>query len=168
VRARYDGGQASQIGRNVLAGGEDPAAGDFLRRVIERRKSLPEDLPEEERTRLAGFLKVLANSTSYGIFAEMNRQDSTKKKAEVEVYGLDAETFMATVTGPEVQGRYCFPTLAAFIAGAARLMLALLERCVTDFGGTYAMCGLHGDRGHFVVGQPGPLRGVIEAIDHPG
>jgi len=33
-----------------------------------------------------------------------------------------------------------FPTIAAFIAGAARLMLALLERCVTDLGGTYAMC----------------------------
>jgi hypothetical protein len=35
---------------------------------------------------------------------------------------------------------YCFPSLAAFIAGGARLMPALLERCVTDIGGSYAMC----------------------------
>jgi hypothetical protein len=37
-------------------------------------------------------------------------------------------------------GAYCFPPLAALIAGAARLMLALPERSATDLGGTYAMC----------------------------
>lgn len=49
-------------------------------------------------------------------------------------------TFEAEVTDPEEPGEFCFPPLAAFIAGAARLMLALLERSVTDLGGTYAMC----------------------------
>ena len=40
---------------------------------------------------------------------------------------------------PEHPGEYCFPPLASMITAAARLMLALLERCVTDLGGTYAM-----------------------------
>jgi hypothetical protein len=40
---------------------------------------------------------------------------------------------------PDEPGDYCFPPLASLITGAARLMLALLERCVTNSGGTYAM-----------------------------
>ncbi len=188
VRARYGGGQAWQIGVNILAG-RDPAwytladclastlltgrtptvlqawrlepsgrqAGmrpvairgqipvdpgdDLFRRVIELRKSLPPDLAEEELTRLDRFLKVLANSTSYGVFAEMNRQDDgTQRRTRVEVYGVDGVPFRAEVVGPEEPGAWCFPPLAAFIAGAARLMLALLERCVVELGGSYAFC----------------------------
>lgn len=189
VRAQYDGGQAWQIGFNVLAAGEarwytladcvastllsgtpprvlnalrlvpdgtqpglqpvklrgeiavDPEADDFFRTVIELRKSLPQDLSPEEHAQLGGFLKVLASSSSYGILAEMNRQEvGGGKMARVTVHGLDAEPFVTRVSGPEEPGAFCFPPLAAFIAGAARLMLALLERCVTDLGGTYAMC----------------------------
>ena len=46
---------------------------------------------------------------------------------------------MCRVAHPEVPGEYCFPPLASLITGAARLMLALLEICVTELGGTYAM-----------------------------
>jgi hypothetical protein len=192
VRARYGGGDAWQIGVNVLASGEprwytladcvaatllagkaprvlravrlvaseerqaglvptalrgtvavDPTGDDFFRTVIEERKRLDGQpgLSKEERDRLDLFLKVLANSTSYGVFAEMNRQDLGEEQRErVTVHGLDDVPFAATVTGPEEPGAFCFPPLAAFIAAAARLMLALLERCVTDLGGTYAMC----------------------------
>jgi DNA polymerase III epsilon subunit-like protein len=119
----------------------DPEKDDLFQQVIELRKNLPGDLAAHDRVRLGQFLKVLANSTSYGIFAEMNRQElGAGKKQRVTVYGLDPEPFEANVTGPEEPGALCFPPLAAFIAGAARLMLALLERCVTDLGGTYAMC----------------------------
>jgi hypothetical protein len=41
---------------------------------------------------------------------------------------------------PEHPGAYCFPPIAAAITGAARLMLAVLERSVTDAGGSYALC----------------------------
>ncbi|MGB3306362.1 MAG: hypothetical protein WBA63_09285 [Thermomicrobiales bacterium] len=119
----------------------DPTSDDFFRNVIELRKSLPKDLSSEEQTQLGGFLKVLASSSSYGILAEMNRQEvGSGKQERVTVHGLDAEPFETMVSGPEEPGAFCFPPLAAFIAGAARLMLALLERCVTDLGGTYAMC----------------------------
>jgi len=118
----------------------DPTEGDFFRTVIELRKSLPDTLSETDRERLGGFLKVLANSTSYGIFAEMNRQErGGDRRQPVKVYGLDPDPFETSVLAPEEPGAWCFPPLAAFIAGAARLMLALLERSVTDLGGTYAM-----------------------------
>ena len=50
------------------------------------------------------------------------------------------EPFNDRVAAPEDPGRYCFPPFASCITGAARLMLAMLERCVTDLGGTWAFC----------------------------
>jgi hypothetical protein len=111
----------------------DPAREDFFRVVIEERKRLV------ERGRLDKFLKVLANSGSYGIFAEMNRRDSSKP-VDMTVYSHDEEPFVASCKKPEEPGKCCFPPVAAIITAAARLMLALLERCVTDAGGYYAFC----------------------------
>ncbi len=74
----------------------EPGTVDFFRAVIEQRKSLPEDLPEEERRRLDQFLKVLANSTSYGIFAEMNRQD---ERAESSCTGSTSNRSRPTSPG---------------------------------------------------------------------
>jgi hypothetical protein len=39
---------------------------------------------------------------------------------------------------PEQPGEFCFPPLVSLITSAARLMLALLEHCVAQRGGTYA------------------------------
>jgi hypothetical protein len=119
----------------------DPRTQDFFRVVIEERHRLEHrpDLAPADRRRLDRFLKVLANATGYGIYAEMNAQDLPKGKTQpVQVYGTHA--FTTAVHSPEEPGAYCFPPLAACIAGAARLMLGLLERCVTDAGGTHALC----------------------------
>jgi hypothetical protein len=120
--------------------GIDPARQDFFKVVIEQRKqlSLRSDLSEVERERLDRALKVLANAASYGIYAEMNRQESDQKSVVV-CNGIDAEPFTCRVAHPDVPGEYCFPPLASLITGAARLMLALLEHCVVELGGTYAM-----------------------------
>ena len=120
----------------------DPRTQDFFKTVIEERKRIGQrdDLPGHERQRLDKSLKVLANATSYGILAEMTVHElGSGKKEAVTVYGLDEEPFTYKVSAPETPGEYCFPPLAALITGAARLQLALLERCVTDLGGTYAM-----------------------------
>ena len=118
----------------------DPRRDDFFRKVIEERKRLANNpnLSAEERARLDKALKVLANATSYGIFAEMIREE-TAEKVPVTCYGIDPTSFPCEVANPEHAGEYCFPPLASLITAAARLMLALLERCVTDLGGTYAM-----------------------------
>jgi hypothetical protein len=120
----------------------DPVQEDFFKRVIEERKRLKgrKDLTATERERLDLFLKVLANSTSYGIMAEMNRRDvSAEDKASMKVWGVDGP-FDARVGAPEVPGQYFFSPLAAVITGAARLMLALAQRAVAEHGGTHVMC----------------------------
>jgi hypothetical protein len=113
----------------------DPRQQDFFRTVIEERKRLAANtaLSDEERNRLDKALKVLGNATSYGIFAEMLREESTKKIA-ITCFGIDPKPFECSVFNPEYPGEYCFRPLASLITAAARLMLALLERCVTEFG----------------------------------
>ena len=118
----------------------DPTGQDFFKVVIEERKRLASrtDLTEAEKSRLDKALKVLANAASYGIYAEMNPQE-TDEKTEVTCHGIDSDPFRCRVAHPDVPGEYCFPPLASLITGAARLMLALLEHCVAERGGTFAM-----------------------------
>jgi hypothetical protein len=117
-----------------------PRTQDFFKVAIEERKRLSRrtNLSDVEKNRLDKALKVLANAASYGIYAEMNRQDSDKK-VSVTCHGIDAKPYTCRVAHPDATGEYCFPPLASLITGAARLMLALLEHCVTKAGGTYAM-----------------------------
>jgi hypothetical protein len=115
----------------------DPAAEDFFRVVIEQRNALPDRDGDDKP--MSDFLKVLANATSYGIFAEMVRHELPKgERIDVTVTGLD-EPYRWPVPAPEEPGAYAFPPLAALITSAARLMLALLERLVSDAGGSYVM-----------------------------
>ena len=113
----------------------DPAKQDFFKVVIEQRKLLGSrtDLAPIEKERLNKALKVLANAASYGIYAEMNREES-EKPVRINCHGIDRKPFSCMVRHPDKTGEYCFPPLAALITGAARLMLALLEHSVTDKG----------------------------------
>ena len=113
----------------------DPPRQDFFKVVIEERKRLASrtDLSEAEKERLDKALKVLANATSYGIYAEMHRLESDHK-VKVTCHGIDAEPFAPWVAHPDEPGEYCFPPLASLITGAARLMLALLEYEVQQVG----------------------------------
>ncbi len=127
----------------MLLGGEvpvNPTTQDLFRTVIERRKSFSKKktVSHEERDRLDKALKVFANASSYGIYAEMNRQE-TDKRIKLKCQGIDPKPYECSVIHPEKPGEFCFPPLASLVTGAARLMLALLEHCVTELGGTYAM-----------------------------
>jgi hypothetical protein len=104
----------------------DPRTQDFFKTVIEERKRLSSnsELSDEERKRLDKALKVLANAASYGIFAEMRREEKSKA-TRVTCYGLDPKPFECKVKNPEKPGEYCFPPLASLITAGARLMLAL-------------------------------------------
>jgi hypothetical protein len=118
----------------------DPESQDFFKVVVEERQRLSSrvDLSEKEQERLDKALKVLASAASYGIYAEMNRQEADAK-VRVTCHGIDPQPFTCHVAHPDVPGEYCFPPFASLITGAARLMLALLEHCVCELGGTYAM-----------------------------
>jgi hypothetical protein len=118
----------------------DPRTQDLFKVVIEQRKAAASrtDLPNFEKKRLDKQLKVLANSTSYGIYAEMNPQESDVEEW-IRCFGMDSSPFRTRVAHADEPGQFCFPPLASLITGAARLMLALLEKSVADLGGTYAM-----------------------------
>lgn len=109
----------------------DPRSSDFFTHVIEQRARV-----RNKNKPLGDFLKVLANSGSYGIFAEMNRTDDTSD--DVTVYSAAEKPWTVRVRHPEQPGRYCFPPVATCITAGARLMLAMLESCVTDKGGSWA------------------------------
>jgi hypothetical protein len=118
----------------------DPKKQDFFKAVIEERKRVAsrQDLSPIEIERMDKTLKVLANSTSYGIYGQMDRRERGRK-ISVQCHGIDLDPYCCQVENPEEPGEFCFPPLASLITGAARLMIALLENCVTKLGGTYAM-----------------------------
>lgn len=120
----------------------DPRRGDIFRAVVELRNRVKQDaaLPKEGKKRLGDALKALANGGSYGILAEMNPQDLPEGETQdVRVIG-GSQRFTTKSTKPEQAGEYSFPPIAALVTGAARLLLALLERLVRDAGGSYALC----------------------------
>lgn len=120
----------------------DPSVGDPMAVMVEERQRVRRNrsMPKHERNRLSAALKVIVNAGSYGIYSEMNPRDRHQgKTTPVTVHGRK-EPFSDRVPSPEDPGRYCFPPFASWITGAARLMLAMLERCVTDLGGTWAFC----------------------------
>ncbi len=112
----------------------------FLEMIEERaRVKANEDLPKSERERLELFLKITANATAYGSLARFDRRDLADK-VTVMVQGPDPEPRHKRTSTPEDPGPYCFPPVACSITAGARLMLAILERLVSDANGTYAFC----------------------------
>lgn len=146
---------APQTGlKPIMLGGNgdfriDPNADDFYKRVIELRgeiQSLETKAKAEGDLREAlwlnsyqQMLKLLANSTSYGIFAELNVQSYDRPKSVV-CYGAEDQEFATGTKSVEEAGTHFHPLLATLITGAARLMLALAERVASDRGIGWALC----------------------------
>lgn len=79
---------------------------------------------------LSYFLKICANSTSYGMFFELTPQT---KFNPVKVRVFSGEyTRELSVTTLEKFGEWYFPPIAALITGGAHLLLAMLERSLRD------------------------------------
>jgi hypothetical protein len=112
---------------------------DFFQLVVEERKRIEAALGKTDPR--ARGLKVLANATSYGIYAEMTRHElPNRRRDEITVYGSRDQPHTMKINSPEDPGEFAFPPMAGAITGGARLMLALLEHCVTQEGGSYAFC----------------------------
>ena len=113
----------------------DPKAEDFFTRVIEYRKQNKND------ERLQYFLKILANSTSYGTYLELNPvRIDPKQRPRITVYSGEHVFEQIAPDTIEQPGRFYFPLLGALITAGGRLLLAMIERCVRDAGGTYMCC----------------------------
>ena len=116
----------------------NPATDNIFQRLIVERVRAKGDaaLSKAERDRLNTGLKCIASATGYGVFAEVN-VDDTGEQREMRVYS-GGETFDAT-NDIERAGAFSFMPIAAFTTLAAHLMLALVEREVKRRGGTIAV-----------------------------
>ena len=113
----------------------DPRKEDFFTRVIEYRKQNKND------ERLQYFLKILANSTSYGTYLELNPvKTNPSNRPKIEVYSGDQKFSQHAPDTIEQPGSFYFPLLGALITSGGRLLLAMIQRCVQDAGGSYLCC----------------------------
>lgn len=125
--------------------GVDPVTTDFFKRVIELRQSVKREMKAalgDERIRLdteQHALKICANSTSYGIWVEVNVETRPFRKS-VTVHSATCGPFSFKTNKAEMPGTYFHPLLATLITGAARLMLAIAERLIIDQGLEWSFC----------------------------
>jgi hypothetical protein len=113
----------------------DPRKEDFFTRVIEYRKRNKAD------DRLQHFLKILANSTSYGTYLELNPvKIDARNRPKITVYSGENTFKQPAPDTIERPGSFYFPLLGALITSGGRLLLTMIERCVRDAGGTYLCC----------------------------
>lgn len=113
----------------------DPRKEDFFTRVIEYRKQ------NKANERLQYFLKILANSTSYGTYLELNPiKIDPNNRPKITVHSGEHEFTQPAPDTIEQPGPFYFPLLGALITSGGRLLLAMIERCVQDAGGTYLCC----------------------------
>ena len=102
----------------------------FFKHVIEQRAA------NESNPALHYWMKILANSGSYGLFVELNPNDSY---AKLRVCSGE-ESFDTTSDVMEEPGQWFAPHIASLITSGGRLLLAMLERCIGDSGGNYLFC----------------------------
>jgi hypothetical protein len=113
----------------------DPAREDVFRGLVEERRRF-EAVGDPESLRTAAALKTVASCASYGVFVQLDRQQPKAEPVPVSVWGLDS--FSSEVSAVEQPGEYFLPPVACFATAGARLLLAMLERLLTDVGGTCA------------------------------
>ena len=111
------------------------AEDDFFTRLIDLR----DEAKANDDDSIQKTLKIIANSTSYGIFIEVNR-DNAPKSELLNVYGPDGKCIPTNTKAFEEPGRYFNPLLGVLITGAARLMLGIAEKNTIDSGLDWAFC----------------------------
>ena len=110
-----------------------PAEQDFYCEVIQQKA-----IYKKKNESLANFLKVLANSGSYGLFVEVNTE--TKTKEQEIVYFSGEMKGKVDSNYSEKPGAWYFPPIASLITSGGRLLLAMLEKSVDEKEGSYLFC----------------------------
>lgn len=129
------------LGRHTI----DPYKQDFYRELIRARQKDEEakaGKSDEEQARIEEVregTKTVANSTSYGVFVQVN-VNRAPKKAMVRVFKPDGSFYLKRMAKVETLGPWFNPIVATLITGGARLMLALAEYQVMKAGLDWAFC----------------------------
>lgn len=109
----------------------DPYQDDFYRRLIELRKASTGPAKQA--------IKIIANSTCYGIFVEVTPEKQDESFTG-DYYSYDGVKREKRTSQVEKTGAYFHPLLASVITGAARLLLATSERLAKDSGIDWVFC----------------------------
>jgi hypothetical protein len=104
---------------------------NFFKHVVEQRAAHSSD------PALHYWLKILASSGSYGLFVELNPNESNDTKLMVF---SGEELFETTSDVTEEPGKWFAPHIAALITAGGRLLLGMLEACIRDAKGTFLFC----------------------------
>lgn len=124
----------------------DLTTDDLFARVIEMRADIKKQMKiqaedSDEYRYLDGLqqaLKLIANSTSYGVLVELNPDDSEKKNIPVQIYA--DQSFQGKTKAIEEPGPYFMGPCGALIPAAGRLLLAMAEKLAADQGIDYVLC----------------------------
>jgi hypothetical protein len=138
----------------------DPVETDFFKRVIELRKATQARITGangDERAALENeqhALKICANSTSYGIWMQVNVARKAKKFTAT-IFGHDGSSCDRETDKVEKPGEFFHPLLGSLITGAARLMLAITECQIAAQGLDWAFC----DTDSMAIAKPDGMAG---------
>jgi hypothetical protein len=128
--------------------------------VIELRKATQARKADASGDALAALdseqyaLKICANSTSYGIWMQVNVAKQAKQ-VTATVFAHDGQSFEYDTDKTEKPGEYFHPLLGSLITGAARLMLAITECQIAAQGLEWAFC----DTDSMAIAKPDDMAG---------
>ena len=117
---------------NTLGIEIDPNKENIFKVLIEKRQEMKANGDYRQKP-----VKILANSSSYGIFIEMNPK-SIAEDNDLKVYSN--KQFSTKADTIENVGKYFNPIISVLITGHSRLMLAITETLLKRIGKVYAFC----------------------------
>ena len=113
----------------------NPRKENFIEQLIEKRLEMRQSSVDCDVDKtIQNTIKIIANTTSYGIHIQVNSEKSEKQNEPVTVYGID-ESFSVdqnTMSRKEIPAKHFNPILGVFLPAAARLILAAAESIVTS------------------------------------
>jgi hypothetical protein len=126
-------GKQAKLGSTSLRGmvKVDANRNSFFKHVIEQRAA------HESNPALHYWLKILANSGSYGQFVELNPRESNG--TNIKVFSGE-ESFPTTSDVVEEPGKWFAPHIVSLITSGGRLLLGMLEKCIADAGASFLFC----------------------------
>ncbi|MFW5852453.1 MAG: hypothetical protein ACOCUR_00310 [Nanoarchaeota archaeon] len=139
ITFRPEGIQENLKKTKILGMKIDPTKDNFIQRLIEERQRVKKDRDTHRKdSKEYKFLdsrqralKILANSATYGIFVEMNRQEHEDLKTELINLFDESELL---VDKYEEEGEFFNPLIAVMQIAGARLMLGTAETKTIELG----------------------------------
>jgi len=109
---------------------------DLFKKLIECRFALQKK-NDKTSNQLQKILKIIANSTCYGKFIQLNTRKTILKK-NVTVYGLDS--FDVNINKMENPDKFFHPIISIFLTAGSRLILAAAEHLLEQNRGYLMYC----------------------------